>query len=126
VDVRRTNRQVTAAKEVSCTLRSIKKSPVKGYEFERGPPIGFLSEQRYPGVIKIRMGRKKGHTVYRIPESAALTSCSTRKSRSPIRYKLGSRQIVLHALKGLVSGRLECGSKKARRLWNIQRCRSAE
>jgi hypothetical protein len=24
-----------------------------------------------PGVIKIRMGRKKAHTVYSIPESAA-------------------------------------------------------
>jgi hypothetical protein len=24
-----------------------------------------------PGVIKIRMGRKKAHTVYRVPESAA-------------------------------------------------------
>jgi hypothetical protein len=25
-----------------------------------------------PGVIKIRMGRKKAHTVYSVPESAAL------------------------------------------------------
>ena len=52
--------------------------------FEKHYRIGELAEmwhlgretirklvQNDPGVIKIRMGRKRAHTVYSIPESAA-------------------------------------------------------
>jgi hypothetical protein len=57
---------------------------VENTSFERHYRIGDLARLRSlgretvrklvkddPGVIKIRMGRKKAHTVYSVPESAA-------------------------------------------------------
>ncbi len=58
--------------------------PVDNSTFERHYRIGELARmwglgretvrllvKDDPGVIKIRMGRKKAHTVYSVPESAA-------------------------------------------------------
>ena len=58
--------------------------PPDGTTFEKHYRVGELAELRSlgretvrklvkddPGVIKIRMGRKKAHTVYSVPESAA-------------------------------------------------------
>jgi hypothetical protein len=58
--------------------------PVDNTTFERHYCIGDLARtwglgretvrklvKDDPGVIKIRMGRKKAHTVYSVPESAA-------------------------------------------------------
>ena len=58
--------------------------PVDNSTFERHYRISELAEmwglgretirllvKDDPGVIKIRMGRKKAHTVYSVPESAA-------------------------------------------------------
>src|ERR1022692_508648 len=58
--------------------------PVDSTTFEKHYRIGELAEiwglgretvrrlvKDDPGVIKIRMGRKKAHTVYSVPESAA-------------------------------------------------------
>jgi len=58
--------------------------PVENTSFERHYRIGELAAlwglgretvrrlvKDDPGVIKIRMGRKKAHTVYSVPESAA-------------------------------------------------------
>jgi hypothetical protein len=59
-------------------------SPLHNSTFERHYRIGDLAQlwglgretvrklvKDDPGVIKIRMGRKKAHTVYSVPESAA-------------------------------------------------------
>jgi hypothetical protein len=56
----------------------------EGDPFERHYPVGELAQmwglgretvrklvKDEPGVIKIRMGRKKAHTIYSVPESVA-------------------------------------------------------
>jgi hypothetical protein len=58
--------------------------PIDSTTFERHYRVGELAKlwslgretvrklvKDDPGVIKIRMGRKKAHTVYSVPESAA-------------------------------------------------------
>jgi hypothetical protein len=65
-------------------LEALFSMPADGTTFEKHYRVGELAElwslgretvrklvKDDPGVIKIRMGRKKAHTVYSVPESAA-------------------------------------------------------
>jgi len=54
-----------------------------------------------PGVVKIRMGRKKAHTIYSVPESAAPSHgrLTPLKCASPNRYQLWLWLIVKRILR---------------------------
>ena len=59
-----------------------------------------------PGVVKIRMGRKKAHTIYSVPESAAqrITHSSVEHfiSSTPSTQKVGIKRYDSHKIDGEV------------------------
>ena len=83
IEHRRFNDQEIA--QAAAPTRSTESSALEHPAFERHYRIGELSEmwqlgretvrllvKDEPGVIKIRLGRKKAHTIYSVPESVAV------------------------------------------------------